>query len=150
QQLVRGRLLRASDDDRPASPYAVVVNEALVKRDFKGRDPIGARYYTGDTTFGTIVGVVKNIRNVGPFREPAAEMYSTYLQNGNGFSSFPIMVRVRGNNPMSVAAAVQAAIHRVDPTAAVTKVASMNDVIANSVGRPRFYLTLMTTFALVA
>ena len=150
QRLLSGRLLRQSDDDRPESPYVVVVNQALVKRDFAGRDPIGARFYTGDTTFGTIVGVVSDIRNVGPITPPSPEMYSTFRQSANGFSSFPIMVRTSGKDPMAVLASVRAAIRRVDPTAAITRVMPMNDVIAKSVGRPRFYLTLLGTFAVVA
>ena len=150
QRLIAGRALRQSDDDRPESPFVVVVNQALVDRDFKGRDPIGKRYYTGDTTFGTIVGVVSNIRNVGPFAPPTAEMYSTNLQSNNGFTSFPVMIRVRHGDPQSYVAAVRAAIRKIDPLAAITNVRPMEDVIATSVGRPRFYLTLLATFAIVA
>ena len=72
QRLIRGRLLRNRTTTAPDAPYVVVVNQALVERDFTGRDPIGERYYTGDTTFGTIVGVVSNIRNVGPIAPPTA------------------------------------------------------------------------------
>ena len=150
QRLIAGRALRQSDDDRPESPFVVVVNQALVDRDFKNRDPIGKRYYTGDTTFGTIVGVVSNIRNVGPFAPPTAEMYSTNLQSNNGFTSFPVMIRVGRGDPKSYVAAVRAAIRKVDPLAAITNVRPMADVIATSVGRPRFYLTLLATFAIVA
>jgi putative ABC transport system permease protein len=150
QRLIHGRTLLPADDDRDASPYAVVVNQALADRDFKGQDPIGKRFYTGDTTFGTIVGVVSNIRNVGPYRPPAAEMYSSYLQNNNGFASFPVMIRTTGADPTQVAGAVRRAIRAVDPLAAVTEVQPMNDVIASSVGQPRFYLTLLVTFAGVA
>ncbi len=65
QRLISGRLLQQSDDERPESPLVVVVNQALVARDFKGQDPIGKRFYSGDNSFGTIVGVVSNIRNMG-------------------------------------------------------------------------------------
>jgi len=75
QRLVSGRLLRQSDDGRPESPAVVVVNEALVRRDFAGRDPLGKRFHTTDTTFGTIVGVVSNIRNFGPVEDPRPEVY---------------------------------------------------------------------------
>ena len=150
QRLVSGRLLLASDDDRPEAAQVVVVNQALVKRDFRDRDPLGARFYIGDTTFATIVGVVSDIRNVGPFAPPAPEAYSTYLQGGSGTSSFPLMVRVRDDHPEHAIAAVRSAIRRVDPGAAVTHVEPMNDVIAKSVGRPRFYLLLLCAFAGVA
>lgn len=150
QRLISGRLLLQSDDDRPESPYVVVVNQALVARDFKGQDPVGKRYYIGDSTFGTIVGVVSDIKNVGPFAPPAAEMYSTMRQNNNGFSSYPILVRVRSGDPTAIVPAVRAAIRAIDPTAAVTRVSPMPEVIAKSVGQPRFYLMLLGTFAAVA
>jgi predicted permease len=150
QRLISGRLLRPSDDERKESPYVVVVNQALVARDFKGKDPIGKRFYTGDTTFGTIVGVVSNIRNVGPFAPPTAEMYSTYRQSGIGTTSFPIMVRVKHGDPNAILPAVRAAVRRIDPLAAVTGVRTMNEIITTSVGKPRFFLILLGTFALVA
>ncbi|MGH7524810.1 MAG: ABC transporter permease [Gemmatimonadales bacterium] len=150
QRLISGRLLRESDDERTGSPYVVVVNQALVKRDFAGRDPIGKRFYTGDTTFGTIVGVVSDIKNVGPVAPPSPEMYATFRQSGNGFSAFPIMIRVARGDPMAVLPAVRAAIRGIDRGAAITQVRTMTDVMATSVGRPRFYLTLLGTFALVA
>jgi hypothetical protein len=46
QKLVAGRLLGPQDDGRPESPAVVVVNEALVRRDFAGKDPIGKRFTT--------------------------------------------------------------------------------------------------------
>ena len=73
QRLLNGRLLRPNDDDAATSPQVAVVNEALVKRDYPGQDPVGRRFYTGDTTKATIVGVVSDIRNVGPFSDPAPE-----------------------------------------------------------------------------
>jgi predicted permease len=72
QKLISGRLLGPSDDDSPTSPTAVVVNQALAKRDFGGRDPVGKRFHLspGDTSFATIVGVVSDIRNFGPVLPP--------------------------------------------------------------------------------
>jgi putative ABC transport system permease protein len=150
QRLRSGRLLLQSDDERDEAPAVAVVNEALARRDFAGRDPIGKRFHTGDTTFATIVGVVSDIRNFGPVDEPRPEVYWTYRQSGRGSSTFPIMVRVRSGNPANVANAVQRAIRSVDPSAAVTSVMPMSEVIAKSLGRPRFYLTLLGAFASVA
>jgi hypothetical protein len=127
----------------------VVVNEALVKRDFKGRDPIGQRFHISDTTFATIVGVVSDIRNMGPIAEPQAEMYWTYRQGASGSTSFPLLIRTTGD-PSSVSAAVIKAIRSIDPTVAVGDVQPMSDVIAKSLGRPRFYFSLLGSFAVVA
>ncbi|MGH7583348.1 MAG: FtsX-like permease family protein, partial [Gemmatimonadales bacterium] len=61
-----------------------------------------------------------------------------------------MMARVRRGYPRDAAAAITAAIRHVDPEAAVTDVAPMQEVMAASVGRPRFYLLLLGTFAAIA
>ncbi len=149
QRLIRGRELLPSDDERAESPAVVVVNQALVERDFKGVDPIGKRFYRGDG-FATIVGVVSDIKNAGPYRPPTAEMYFPERQSPLGSGTFPLMIRVRGHDPLAVTAGVRAAIQGVDPQAAVTDVQAMPEVISQSVGRPRFYLILLSAFAVVA
>jgi predicted permease len=149
QRLLAGRLLQPSDDANPSAPPVVVVNQALVDRDLKGVDPIGKRFYLTDTNFATIVGVVSNIRNFGPVAPPAPEMYWTYLQNGQP-SIFALMIRVRRGDPAAIAPSVRAAIRSIDPTAAVADVLPMPDVIASSLGQPRFYLSLLGAFAVVA
>jgi ABC-type antimicrobial peptide transport system permease subunit len=60
------------------------------------------------------------------------------------------MIRVGGGDPTAVAPGVRAAVRRVDPTAAVSQVASMSDVIGRSLGRPRFYFSLLGAFAGIA
>jgi predicted permease len=150
QRLIAGRLLGASDDGRPEAPSVVVVNQALVRRDFPGKDPIGKRFHTSDTTFSTIVGVVSDIRNFGPVDEPHAEVYRPYLQAGQGSSNFAIMVRARRGNPADLTGAIRAAIRSVDQQVAITDVKTMNEVMALSTGRARFYLTLLSMFAAVA
>jgi predicted permease len=149
QRLISGRLLSPGDGDNAKAAPVVVVNEALAKRDFKGADPVGRRFYYTDSSMATIVGVVSDIRNVGPFADPAPEMYWSFLQFGSGSSAFPIMIRTRGN-PTSVVAGVRQAIRRADPTAAISDIATMPDVIAQSLGQPRFYMTMLGAFAAVA
>jgi putative ABC transport system permease protein len=148
QRLLAGRTLRLADDE--LAPRAVVVNRALVERDFKGQSAVGRRFHLGDTTFGTIVGVVSDIKNAGPVAPPAPEFYVTYAQGDGTAPAFPLVVRVRGGEPTAVAAQVRAAIRRVDPSAAVADVKPMTEVIATSLGRPRFYFSLLGTFAAVA
>jgi predicted permease len=150
QRLIAGRLLERGDDERPNAPVAVVVNQALVDRDFKGLSPVGSRFHLTDTNFGTIVGVVSDIRNVGPVASPAAEMYWSYRQNALGSSGFPLMVRVRGTDPTSVVTGIRAAVRRIDPSAAIARVMPMSQVISLSLGNPRFYFSLLGAFAAVA
>jgi putative ABC transport system permease protein len=150
QRLLAGRLLLPSDDERPQSPPVVVVNQALAKRDFHGADAVGKRFYVSDTSFATIVGVVTDIRNAGPVGDPRPEMYWTYLQSSSGATSYPLMVRVRGTSPTAVVSGVRNAIRSVDPTAAVGDISPMSEVILQSLGQPRFYFSLLGSFAAVA
>jgi ABC-type antimicrobial peptide transport system permease subunit len=152
QRLLSGRLLDVSDDNAPATAPTVVVNDALMQRDFHGRDPVGKRFHVnvGDTSYATIVGVVSDIRNFGPVSAPKPEMYWTYGQGGNGNTAFPLMIRVKSANPAAVVSGVRDAIRATDPTAAVSAVSTMPEVIARSLGPPRFYFSLLGTFAAVA
>jgi predicted permease len=150
QQLIAGRLLRADDDNRPDVPLAVVVNRALARRDFPNGDALGKRFYWGPTRMATIVGVVSDIANFGPVDPPHPEVYWSYAQTNNDETVFPILVRIARGDPASVAPAVREAIRSVDPAAAVADVQPMAQRIGRSVGAPRFYLSLIATFAIVA
>jgi putative ABC transport system permease protein len=150
QRLIVGRLLNANDDERPAAAQVVVVNVALMRRDFHGQNPVGRRFYTGDTTFATIVGVVTDVRNSGPINAPQPEMYWTYRQNLPSASSFSLMVRTQSADPTAVTAGLRAAVRGVDPTAAIADLRPMPDVIAATLGRPNFYLSLLGSFAVIA
>jgi putative ABC transport system permease protein len=150
QRLASGRLLEDGDDELSPLGRVAVVNQALVARDFEGQDPVGQRYHLNDTTFATIVGVVSDIKNAGPVSPPRPEMYTTVRQTSRGSSAFDVMVRVATDDPMRVVPALRSAIRELDPTAAVGSVAAMEEVIARSLGRPRFYFTLLGTFAGIA
>jgi predicted permease len=155
QRLLDGRLLGPGDDERPGAPRVVAVNQALARRDFPGASPVGRRYYLDDSTLVTIVGVVSDIRNFGPYEAPHPEVYHPFRQRGEDWWSFSLMVRTRAGagghtDPASLAGAVTAAVRSVDPEAAVTAVRPMTEVISDSLGRPRFYLALLGTFGAVA
>ncbi|HZS58179.1 MAG TPA: ABC transporter permease [Gemmatimonadaceae bacterium] len=150
QQLLAGRLLRADDDARPDVPLVAVVNQALARRDFPNGDALGKRFYFGPTRMATIVGVVSDIANFGPVDPPHPEVYWSYPQTNADETVFPMLVRVSRGDPSLMASAVRQAIHSVDPGAAVADVQPMTHLIARSVGAPRFYLSLIGTFAIVA
>jgi predicted permease len=150
QQLLAGRLLGPDDDNRPNVPLAVVVNSALARRDFPNGDALGKRFYDGPTRLATIVGIVSDIANFGPVDPPHPEVYWSYGQTDSMETVYPMVVRLARGDPASVAPAVREAIRSVDPAAAVANVQPMTQLIGRSIGAPRFYLSLIATFALVA
>jgi len=144
--LVRGRLFTETEGLANNAPAIVVANQALVDRDFPGQDPIGKRFHTGDTTFATIVGVVASIRNMGPDRPTQPEVYWSRAQSSRGSTSAQFVIRVDGD-PLQYVSAVTRGIRGVDALAAINLVRPMTEVIAASIGRPRFYLMLLAVFA---
>ncbi len=146
--LLRGRVFTDQDGTLEDSPPLVVVNEALVKRDFPDGKVIGKRFHTGDT-FATIIGVVADIRNVGPIRDPAPEVYWNITQGNSSWTRFPLVVR-SGTTPTGQARAITAALKSIDPDVAVTRVLPMDDAIERSMGRQRFFMLLLGSFAGVA
>jgi putative ABC transport system permease protein len=156
QRLLEGRLLEPGDGERPDGPIVVVVNQALARRDFPDASAVGRRYYLeDDSTLATIVGVVSDIRNFGPYEAPHPEVYHTFRQRADGWWSFSLMVRTRDGagghtDPAALAGPVSTAVRNVDPEGAVTAVRPMIEVVSESLGRPRFYLALLGTFGAVA
>lgn len=149
QRLVAGRLLDARDEVRRDEHTTVLVNQTLVRRDFADRDPIGQRFHW-DGGFATIVGVVSDVRNFGPYMEPRPEAYWTFAQRHPGASGYAMLVRSTLDDPMALAGSVEGALRRVDPGVAVSRMTPMPEVIAASLGRPRFLLALIGTLAAVA
>ena len=68
-----------TEDDTAATPNVAVVNEAFVKRFFKGQNPIGQHFGPNRLRYAStyeIVGVVKDIRYMTyDYKEPVGPMY---------------------------------------------------------------------------
>ena len=64
-----------TEDDTAATPNVAVVNEAFVKRFFKGQNPIGQHFGPNRLRYAStyeIVGVVKDIRYMTyDYKEPS-------------------------------------------------------------------------------
>jgi putative ABC transport system permease protein len=146
--VVRGRAIGA--EDRFGSPPVVVVNDAMRRKYWPNTDPIGQRISItrGRTVvWREIVGIVGDIRHAGLSEEPAPEIYMPYAHD----PFFFVRVAVRSSgDPSQLAGAMRAAVWAVDPAQPVSRVRSMNDVIATSIAAERFNTILIGTFALLA
>src|SRR5204862_5918720 len=72
--VLKGRAFTAQDDR--GAPGVIVINETLARRYFDGDDPIGT-----ETTRGTIVGVVGDVRQVNIDQPASPEIYYPVAQN---------------------------------------------------------------------
>jgi ABC-type antimicrobial peptide transport system permease subunit len=95
----------------------------------------------------TVVGVVADIRHMGPATQPRAEIYQPITQAS--FSSMAFVVRTSAD-PASVIPALRAAVARRDPAQPISRVSTMEEHIARALSRPEFMSTLIATFAALA
>lgn len=73
-RLIAGRWL--ADADAPGAPAVVLVNETAARRYWPDRDPVGARVQVGTSgETRTVIGVVANVRTLGPETPAPPELY---------------------------------------------------------------------------
>src|SRR5688572_27374193 len=132
----------------------LLINEALAARDFAGENPVGQWLYVGrDTTPWRIVGVVGNVRQFGLDRAPEPQFFAEISQwRENMPPLFPLgpyfALRGSGAAASSIALA-QAQARALEPAAALMNVAPMEQLIAETIVRPRMYAVLVAVFAFV-
>ncbi len=131
--------------DTPGSETGIVVNEAFARRFFPSESPLGKQLHLcWNVKQGTIVGVVANARQLDLTSAPNPTIFLDQAQTPMYFSA--LVVR-SGLPPSSIAQAVQAVIHSVDPDQAISHVESMEQVVGESIARPRVESVLLAVFA---
>jgi putative ABC transport system permease protein len=142
--LLRGRGF--TDADRQGSPGVVIVNEALAKRFWPNVDPVGQQIgYPWDSPWLTVVGVARNV---------------TEFQVGDADSTMAIYVPLLQLPPLSgfivvksgasqdvIAAEIRHAVTSVDASVPVSEVRTMDELVSDSVAKPRFTMLLLAAFA---
>ena len=148
--VTRGRGIASSD--QPGTTRVLVVNQTLAKRFFPNEDAVGQSISLGwgaDTSgdLHQIVGVVGDVRSAALEDEPEPTVYVPIMQAP--YSNLSILVRTNAQ-PSSFAAPLRALVRELDHEVPVYSVQTMEERVASSVGRQKFYATLIAIFAGVA
>src|SRR5438093_3398429 len=116
--LQRGRDF--SDSDTFDRPFVAVVNEALVRKSFPNQNLLGRTIFCPFDSFQgmTIIGVVGDVRQRGPEREPTPECYMTYQQHGYNGATLSVVARTVGN-PTALAETLRRIAHERSPDVAM-------------------------------
>ncbi|AHG87795.1 permease [Gemmatirosa kalamazoonensis] len=139
--LRRGRLLA---DDAAADRGSIVVSEALARRFFPGRDPIGHVVEFYGTQRGTIVGVVGDAKGLALDQPAPPHIYQSFAAAPAPY----VKLVVRGaGDAAALAGAVRTAIRTVDATLPVDQITTMRGLMSESLTRQRFYAVLLGVFA---
>jgi len=148
--LVRGRML--ADTDTHDAPPVAVVNETFAARYFPEEEVLGKRLTwndpeSEDAEWSTIVGIVADTRLEGLHADAVPETYQTYSQATLAFTT--LVVRST-QDPADLTAAVRNAVLEIDPEQPLSGIATMNDLLAESLGDRRFNMVLLGSFAFAA
>ncbi|MFL6207326.1 MAG: ABC transporter permease [Pyrinomonadaceae bacterium] len=148
--LVQGRMFDAHDNE--TAPPAVLVNQALVRRDFPGADPVGKRINLGamrdgQPVWSEIIGVVADVRSLELNTEPTPEIYTSYLQDPFANMSYVVRTQVE---PESLIPAVREAVRQVDKAQPVAAFKEMEQIVTEAAAQPRFNSLILGVFAGVA
>ncbi|MGH2779908.1 MAG: ABC transporter permease [Thermoleophilaceae bacterium] len=141
--LLRGR--RLAERDRPGEIPAVMINEALARRYFPDRDPIGTQLTFWDEP-REIVGIVGNEKFFGLGEETPPAIYPALAQMP--FTGLSLLVGTA--TPEATLTAVRSEIRSMDPDLALFNAGTMEQVLFDSVAQPRFMTLLMGLFAALA
>ena len=145
--------------DAASEGGAAVVNETLANTYWKGRDPIGQRLRpAGTNPWFTVIGVARDVKQNGVDQPVGAEAYLLVDQLATdspttwvAISPTTMYVAVRTTVPLATLAPTIAQVVRdVDPTVPVARLREMDEVFAESIGRPRLLARLLTLFSAVA
>jgi len=148
--LLRGRFF--SDADGPDSPPVAIINEAMARQLWLGRDPAGKRFKRGPeqtaSPWFTVVGVVGDMRRQGLEKDPIPQMFEPLAQNPPRRAI--LLVRTSMDDPLKMAGAVQAAVRRVEKYAPVNGVTTLESQLGAFLTERHFQTSLLIGFSVVA
>ena len=151
-RLVMGRLF--SDADRQGTQPVAIVNEAFAAQIYGGLDKaLGRRIAIGSDR--EVIGVVSNTAGwtLGePARPmmfvPLAQVEARVARTAHAF--FPPRWIIRARDVNTARREFAAVVREIDPTQPFIEIQSLDAMMLNSVGMQRFYLVVLSAFAVFA
>jgi putative ABC transport system permease protein len=139
-----------SFDDRTDAPRVVIINEALARAAFRGRDPVGRVIVAGYDSLDpmTIIGVVGDVRQYGPDREPQPEVYLPFQQHAYNGATLYVVVRT-ATDPAVLGPVLQRKAREHGPDVPV-RLTTMDALLAEHIATPKFRAWLLSLFGGVA
>ena len=156
--LVRGRLLGDADDAN--ARLVAVVDTNFARRFWPHGEAIGQRVAIdtipnvkpGAPRWRTIVGVVGHVKHYSLDVEGREQIYFPHRQPLYGvFAPRDMTLAVRTSlDPAGVTSAIREQVFAIDKGLPLYNIATMDQLVANSVAQPRLNLSLLVAFALLA
>jgi putative ABC transport system permease protein len=151
--LLEGRTF--NEADRPDAPLAVIVNETMAREHWPGRSALGGtiKMLNETSPWATVVGVVRDVRSSGFLGRVPPTMYFPHAQSEASAHYVPAQMSLvirSGGAPETVVPAVRQIVRELEPAAPISRVQTMEEVVAESVASRRFTTQLIAGFAVLA
>jgi len=148
--LLAGRYLTANDS--VAANPGTIINEEMGRRLWPGENPLGKRYSFRDDppNWMTVVGVVEDVRQWGPYMTPRAEHYLPYTAPGWASARRMYLIVKTELDPLSLVGAVREAVIAVDKDQPISEIRTMEGVLSDQFAGQRFNTLLVGIFAAIA
>lgn len=155
-RLMRGRLL--DDQDAWGASRAAVINEHMANHLWPDQDPVGRHIITLDqeptpgvldpNTAAIVVGVVANAHEVSLSGNFGDEVFLP-MSRTNEQPVMYVLLRTRASTQQA-ADALRQAVAQIDPQVPVTRVRTLNEVVAESDSASRSLTVLLFSFGVLA
>jgi predicted permease len=146
-KLLAGRAF--TENDKIAKPWRVVISDRLAKRIWPGENPVGkmATLWKGQSNDNAeVIGVVSDMREHRLDDDPTLTVYLPIYDGPLAATTLRLIMHTRGR-PDDAGPALRAAVKSIDATLPVSRVRSVETLVASSVSTRRFTMTLLATFA---
>jgi putative ABC transport system permease protein len=148
--LLAGRYLTANDS--VAANPGTIINEEMGRRLWPDENPLGKRYSFRDDppNWMTVVGVVEDVRQWGPYRTPRAEHYLPYTAPGWATARRMYLIVKTELDPLTLVGPVREAVIAVDKDQPISEIRTMEGVLSDQFAGQRFNTMLVGLFAAIA
>ncbi|HWC96448.1 MAG TPA: ABC transporter permease [Candidatus Sulfopaludibacter sp.] len=146
--LLSGREFDAQD--RAASPRVMMLNQAAADFFYPNENPLGKRMVVSwgpPPSDMEIIGVAANIRHDGLDSQPDPCIFLPHQQQPNGFAF--LLVRTRGA-AANIISEVKEQIRAVSPTQGIQEIQTMENVMGDSIARPKLEVAVFSVFGVIA
>jgi putative ABC transport system permease protein len=137
-----------NEADAKNSPNVTIIDERLAREYWPNQSPIGKRVRFGppedNEPWHTIVGVVGTVRHQRMQEDTRKSVYLPHAKIPTG--GMALVLRTTAN-PQELTGALRREVAQLDPDLPVSEVATMEEVVAESIWQPRLYATLFGAFA---
>jgi putative ABC transport system permease protein len=148
--LREGRYFTAAD--RAGSAPVVIVSETMARTIWPGEDPLGKRIKSPGPEdvslerrpWSTVIGVVSDVKQWAIDRPGTMQLYGDESQLQ--WNYWTLVARTK-TSPAGLASSITQAVHSLDPDEAVSGVATMDQVVSDSIALRRLAMTLLALFA---